>query len=116
MKQLKRIFKATMYSVAGLRAAFRDESAFRQECLLLLCGFGVLPFLNLSIVVKAFMGLALMLIPIAELINTAIENVVDRIGVEYHELSKKAKDIGSAIVFLTIVSVATLWGVIILLA
>ncbi|MBO5834136.1 MAG: diacylglycerol kinase [Alphaproteobacteria bacterium] len=114
MRVLKRLYKATLYSMAGLRTVFRDEVAFKQELLLLALGFGVLPFLNVEALTKVLLGFSLVSILIAELINTAIENVVDRIGTEYHELSKKAKDIGSALVFLTIVCVAIFWCLLIL--
>ena len=114
MRFIKRLYRATIYSLSGLRTVFRDEMAFKQEMLLLLLGFGVLPFLSVEPLIKVLLGFSLVLILMAELINTAIENVVDRIGTEYHELSKKAKDIGSALVFLTIVSVSVFWCVLIL--
>ena len=106
---LKRIFMALKYSVDGVVSAFRSESAFRQDLLLCIVGWCLLPLLNMGFYSKLTLGLSLVFIILAELVNTAIERIVDRIGAEYHELSKQAKDIGSAIVCITLVSVGVLW-------
>ena len=106
---MKRIFKACKYSVAGLIEACKHEAAFRQELLLVMVGAVALGMLDLSGALKCLLGFSLVLILIVELINTAIENIVDRIGTEYNLLSKRAKDVGSAAVFLTILSVVALW-------
>ena len=97
---LKRILKAFSYSWNGFVAAFKSEASFRQDVAFCAIAGIVLCLLPLSGVQLAFLIFSLFLILLMELINTAIESVVDRIGEEYHLLSKKAKDIGSLLVFL----------------
>lgn len=100
---IKRILKAFTYSFDGFKAVFKSEAAFRQDLLFCLV-FGVaFCFLPLSNMARVFLFFALFLILFMELINTAIEVIVDRIGEEYHPLSKKAKDIGSLLVLLAFV-------------
>jgi len=104
------VFKAFQYSMQGLRAAFRYEEAFRLE--LLACLFMV-PFglwLGSTPVEYALLFSSLLLVLIVELINSAIEAIVDRISIEQHELSGRAKDIGSAAVFISLFYVALIWG------
>ncbi|MBR6356224.1 MAG: diacylglycerol kinase [Alphaproteobacteria bacterium] len=97
---IKRILKAFTYSFDGFKAVFKSEAAFRQDLLFCLV-FGVaFCFLPISNTARVFLFFALFLILFMELINTAIEVIVDRIGEEYHPLSKKAKDIGSLLVLL----------------
>lgn len=110
---IRRIVNAFGYSVAGLRSVFLREVAFRQDLLLCVVACVMLILLPLDVWKKVLMFFSLWFIPIAELINTAIENVVDRIGDEYHELSKSAKDIGSALVLIAIVLVFAFWAVMI---
>jgi diacylglycerol kinase (ATP) len=109
---LKRIFSALLYSVDGLKSAWRHEHAFRQELMLFVAGLLV----ALALPVSAFQKLALiaplMLMLIVELINSAIEAVVDRISLERHPLSKNAKDFGSAAVLLCGVLAAMTWAVV----
>lgn len=110
---LVRIYKAAGYSWQGLKAAFIHEAAFRQECLLLLL-LGPLGFwLGNTPVEKALLIGSVLLVLMVELLNSAIENTVDRFGGELHELSGRAKDIGSAAVFVSLVNVAVIWGIII---
>ncbi len=111
-KGLKRILHAFIYSYNGFVATFKSEAAFRQD--LLFCAFciGLLFFLPVSGVSLALMVFALLFILLMELANTAIEFIVDRIGLEYHELSKKAKDIGSLLVLLSFVNMFLIWGII----
>ena len=111
---MKRIFMALKYSVDGIVSTFRSEAAFRQDLLLCVTGWCLLPILNLGFYSKLTLGLSLVFIILAELVNTAIERIVDRLGAEYHELSKHAKDIGSAIVCVTLISVGVLWAAVIL--
>jgi len=111
---IKRIFMACKYSLDGLKTCFLSEAAFRQDLLICIVGWCVLPLLNLGFYSKMAMGLSLVFIILAELVNTAIERVVDRIGPEYNKLSKQAKDIGSAIVCITLVSVGVFWGLMVL--
>lgn len=112
-KGFNRIIHAFKYSFDGLRATFKSESAFRQDILLCMVALVVQFFLDVPLYSRIIMMFSLVLIPIAELINTAIETIIDRIGPEKNVLSKKAKDIGSAIVMLTIFSVLVLWCVLI---
>lgn len=111
-----RIFSAWRNSMAGLRAAFVTQAAFRQDLILCAGAAVVAAFIPVGATARAIMWASLILIPIAELINTAIEATIDRIGPEIHPLSKTAKDIGSAIVLLTIVAVAVLWLLLIIAA
>lgn len=100
---LKRILKAFSYSRDGFVATFKTEAAFRQDILFCIVAGVILCLLPISGVQTAFLLFALFLILFMELINTAIEVVVDRVGEEYHPLSKKAKDIGSLLVLLAFV-------------
>jgi len=105
----RRLIDATGYSLAGFRACFENEEAFRQEI------FGLLLFIPLGLWLgqngpeRALLVGVLLMIPLAELFNSAIEAVVDRFGGEPHELSGRAKDIGSAAVFLAIAMAAVVW-------
>ena len=107
---LRRIWNATLYSRDGLLAAWRHEAAFRQELLL------VAPLLPLGLylgnngIERAMLVGSLLLILIVELLNSAVETVVDRVSAEHHDLSKRAKDLGSAAVMLSLVNVAVVWG------
>lgn len=111
---LKRIFNATGYSFQGLRAAWNNEAAFRQELVLLVVMTMASFFLPVTQIEQLFMVATLFLVVIVELINSAIEAVVDRIGPEHHELSGRAKDIGSAAVFVALLLVGITWGAILL--
>lgn len=113
---LNRIIHAFKYSLDGLRSAFKSETAFRQDILLCILAIIFQAFLDLPILSRIIMITSLLFIIIAELINTAIETIVDRISPDKHELSKKAKDIGSALVMLTIFGVIALWTALILIA
>jgi len=112
-KGLMRCIKAGVYSWQGLSAAFRHEEAFRQEffLFLILAPLGI--WLGNTGVERALMIGSLILVLIIELINSAIEAVVDRHGSEFHELAGRAKDIGSAAVMLSLINVALVWGFII---
>lgn len=107
---VKRIFKAFTYSRDGFAASFKSEAAFRQD----LCVFVIFTILALcldfALWEKAVLISSLLLILLAELVNTAVETVVDRISPEYHKLSKKAKDIGSLVVLLSFVNAILLWS------
>jgi diacylglycerol kinase (ATP) len=110
---LRRILNATGYSLAGFRAAFR-EHAFRQELVLL----AVATIVAFCIPVPALQRLlligSLVLVLIVELLNSAIEAVVDRVSLQRHPLSKSAKDMGSAAVCLALLLAAATWGVVVL--
>jgi len=106
---LRHLFQATRYSLKGLRTAFRDETAFRQE--LFLCIF-LLPasfFVGSSAIETAILIATLLLVLIVELINSAIEAAVDFTGTEFHPLAGKAKDLGSASVMIALILAGIFW-------
>ena len=106
---LTRIIKAAGYSWAGLKAAFKHEAAFRQELTLCLVMIPLGLWLGQTGVERALLIGSLLLVLIVELLNSAIEAVVDRFGGEQHELSGRAKDIGSAAVFIALLNAAIVW-------
>ncbi len=106
---LIRIRKAFFYSWDGLNAAFQNEAAFRQEVLLACLMIPIPLFLSISIPMRAMMIGSLFLVLIVEILNSAIEAIVDRISLERHPLSKRAKDLGSAAVFLSLINVLGIW-------
>ena len=107
---IRRLLDATGYSIKGLRSAFKYESAFRQELLLVLVLFPLSFVLAQGHTQWMLLVAPLFLLLIVELLNSAIESVVDRIGDEHHELSGRAKDMGSAAVFICLVLIAVSWG------
>ena len=109
---ISRILHAAGYSWQGLSAAFRHEAAFRQELALALLLVPVGWWLGETPVQQALLLGTLMLVLIVELLNSAIEAVVDRFGGELHELSGRAKDIGSAAVLLSLLNVLMVWSII----
>ncbi len=111
---LLRLVKATHYSLAGLRAAFVHEQAFRQEVLVLIVLAPLGLWLGDSGGERALLVGSWVLVLIAELLNSAIESVVDRVGVERNELAGRAKDLGSAAVLCTIVLTVTVWVLVLL--
>ena len=106
---LNRIWHATGYSMAGFAAAYRSESAFRQE--VWLCGPAVLlaPFVGRGWAEAALLAGSALLVLIVELLNSSLESAIDRISLDLHELSKRAKDMASAAVFLSLVFFAGVW-------
>ena len=110
---ITRVLDATGYSMSGIRAAWKNEAAFRQEIV------GGLVMLLLSFFIAAdplqwlLLVIPLLILVIVELINSALESVVDRIGPEQHELSGRTKDMGSAAVFFSLVLVVVSWAAII---
>ncbi len=112
-KGLKRLINATGYSMKGFKAAWKHEEAFRQEVILatiLICsGF----WLGETMIQKALLIGTCFIVLITELLNSGIEAVVDRIGSEHHELSGRAKDMGSAAVFVSLSLVVIVWAFII---
>jgi diacylglycerol kinase (ATP) len=107
---IKRIINAFGYSMKGLRAAFKHESAFRQETVLLIILLPIAFLLGQNIVDYSILIGSLMLVLIVELLNSAVEAVVDRVGDEHHKLAGRAKDIGSAAVFVALVNVGVIWS------
>ncbi|MGL4674011.1 MAG: diacylglycerol kinase [Wohlfahrtiimonas sp.] len=106
---LKRLANATQYSIKGLKAAFKHEEAFRQELFLLPIMLVLAVWLSKTGLEFALLFGSYWLVLIAELINSGIEAVVDRIGLEKHPLSGQAKDIGSAIVMLAMILTVVTW-------
>lgn len=109
---VKRVIKATGYSYQGFKAAFKYEAAIRQETILILIMAPIALLSDSTGVEKAMLISTLLLVLIVELLNSGIEAVVDRVGDEYHELSGRAKDIGSAAVFVSLVVVIASWSLI----
>jgi diacylglycerol kinase (ATP) len=106
---IDRILKAFGWSMTGLRAAFTKEAAFRQEFLTCVVLAPLALYLGKTGLEKALLLGSLMLVLIVELLNSAIEAVVDRISKDHHDLSGQAKDMGSAAVFLSLLNVVIVW-------
>lgn len=113
---LTRIMKAGGYSLKGMCSAWQSEAAFRQECLLALLLIPAFVLMDLSGFERFMLITATALVLITELLNSALESVVDRIGTEYHLLSGKAKDIGSAAVFVALLVWGYVWLEVLLLS
>lgn len=111
-KGLLRVVYATKYSWQGLNAAWKNEAAFRQELMLALFGIPLAIWLADNKFELLWLILPLFLLVMAELVNSAIEAVVDRISDEKHELAGRAKDIGSAIVFVALLLLVIIWSLI----
>jgi len=110
---VQRLWNAFGYSLHGLSSAFRHEDAFRQEVLLAAVLVPIALLVDASGPGKAMMIASVLLVLIVELLNSAIEAAVDRISLDHHQLSKRAKDIGSAAVFLSLINVAIVWAFVI---
>lgn len=106
---LARIVAAFFYSLSGLRSAFVNEAAFRQELLLFFVLLPILFFLPVSGYLKSLLFVVNTMVLIVELLNSGIEAVVDMAAPEYHSLAKRAKDMGSAAVLISLVLAAILW-------
>ena len=110
---LGRIGKAFSYSAAGLACAWRTEEGFRQETLAALVLIPLACFLPVPLLEHALLIASVLMVLVVELVNSSIESTIDRISLERHELSKCAKDMGSAAVFLAIVIALVVWGAIV---
>ena len=106
---LERIYKAFFYSLSGFNLAFRDEAAFRQELVLVIILSPVCLLMPLPVWLKAMILFSHLLILIVELLNTAIESIVDMASPDFHLDAKKAKDTGSSAVLLSLVLAGGLW-------
>jgi len=109
----RHLINALLFSLKGLKAAFIHEAAFRQELAL---GLFLIPsafWIGDDAVEKAILLLSLFFVLVAELLNSAVEAAIDRFGGEFHELSGRAKDLGSAAVMLSMIAVAIVWSLII---
>ena len=107
-----RIFKATIWSMQGLRAAWLHESSFRLEVYLLVVLGPLAVWLGHTGVERALLLGSCLLVLAVELLNSAIEAVIERYGPEFHELAGRAKDMGSAAVFMVMMNVLLVWGLI----
>jgi len=109
---VRRLFNAFFYSLSGLRLAFDHESAFRQEIAIAVVLIPIACFLPVAAAERVLLIGSVLLLLIVELLNSSVEAAIDRIGLDTHRFSKRAKDLGSAAVFLTLVLLATTWGLV----
>jgi diacylglycerol kinase (ATP) len=109
-KGLRRLWNALGYSRDGLAAAWKNEAAFREEILLACITMPLAIYLGKTGVERALMLGSIILILIVEILNSAIEAVVDKASPEMHELAKRAKDMGSAAVLFSLINAATIWA------
>jgi diacylglycerol kinase (ATP) len=107
---LQRVWNALHYSLAGLRAAYRYEDAFRQETWLAVVLIPLALLLPVGWLGKGLLVASVLLVLVVELLNSAVEAVVDRVSLENHRLAKRAKDIGSAAVLVTLLLVVVVWA------
>lgn len=108
----RRLIGAPVYAWRGLKACFKSEEAFRLQLLAATFMVPVASLLDISAVERVLLILPIALVLIVELLNTAIEAVVDRVGPEFHELSGKAKDIASSAVLISLLTVLVVWGLV----
>ena len=111
---LRRVWNALFYSMAGFAAAFKYEDAFRQEVVLAAILIPLVFILPASNMGRALMIASVLLVLIVELLNSALEATVDRVSIENHPLAKRAKDIGSAAVFVALLNAVIVWGMVLL--
>ena len=111
-KGFQRLLNATRYSMKGFAAAYRHEAAFREEVMLAIVLIPAALLLGLSAVETVLLIGSVLLLMLVEILNSGLEAVVDRIGPEIHPLSGRAKDLGSAAVFIAIVILCLTWGLI----
>jgi len=111
---LKRVCNAFFYSLDGFKAAFSHEDAFRQEVFLSIVLIPLACWLHAGGVGRALMIGSVLLVLIVELLNSGIEAITDRVSLEDHALAKRAKDLGSAAVMLTLINVPVVWGLVLL--
>ena len=111
---LRRVWNALGYSIAGLKAAYLCEDAFRQEVWLAVLLIPTALFLPVPCIGRGLMVASVLLVLVVELLNSAIEAVVDRVSLENHRLAKRAKDIGSAAVLVSLLTVAVVWTCVLL--
>jgi len=107
-------FKNTSYALAGFKDIIQNETSFKIELVIAIILLPVLFFIDVSLTHKLFMFITLSGMLIAETINSAIERVVDLVTLDHHDMAKRAKDVGSTIVFLSIMVFVVVWGSIII--
>ncbi|MEY3190221.1 MAG: hypothetical protein RIS10_338 [Pseudomonadota bacterium] len=113
-KGIKRLINACIFSVAGFKATWTHEEAFRQEVIIFVVSTPIALWLGETTIEKLLLIGSVVLIMLVELLNSAVEAVVDRVGFEHHELSGRAKDIGSAAVMMSLAWVAVTWTLILI--
>ena len=111
---LTRIINAVFFSIAGFKAVWKHEEAFRQELLLLLVTTPLALWITENNIERVLLIGSIIAVLLVELLNSAIETAIDRIGPEHHELSGRAKDIGSAAVMLSLALAALVWALILI--
>ena len=111
---IKRLTNATGYSLKGFCAAWQHEAAFRQEALLVTVLIPLACFVTENSLERLLLVGSLLIVLLTELLNSALETVVDRISYEHHELSGRAKDLGSAAVLVSLAIAGITWGIILL--
>ncbi len=111
---IRRLIKAAQFSLQGLKAAWANEEAFRIEVVLTAILTPAAFWVGNTAFERALLIFSLSIVLIVELMNSAIEAIVDRVGLEHHELSGRAKDIGSAAVFIAVIANTTVWLIIFL--
>lgn len=107
---LKRVLRAAEFSWDGLKAVYKTEESFRHDVLLCVILIPLSFFVKATRAEHILLIMTTLAVPVAELINTAIEVVIERISPDWHAMSKKAKDIGSAIVFMALVQMIVVWA------
>lgn len=111
---LTRIVKAAGYSWKGIRAAWQHEAAFRQEAVAAIVAILIACWLDVDAVTRVLLIGSVVMVIIVEILNSAIEAVVDRIGPEIHPLAGRAKDMGSAAVLLSIILAISVWAMLLI--
>ena len=111
---VRRLINAFGYSMDGFKAAYQHEDAFRQEVWLSMVLIPLAFYLEAEALHRILMVGSVLLVMIVELLNSAVEAVVDRVSIERHALAKRAKDIGSAAVLLALINLGVVWGLILL--
>jgi diacylglycerol kinase (ATP) len=106
---LRRVFNALLYSISGLQAAYRHESAFRQEIALALVLIPTACVIPVDAIARVLLIGSVLLVLIVELLNSGVEAAIDRIGLDTHHFSKRAKDLGSAAVLLALLLLTLTW-------
>lgn len=113
-KGFKRLVNACFFSAAGLKATWEHEEAFRQEVIIFIVATPLALWLGETAIEKLLLIGSLVLVMLVELLNTAVESIVDRVGFDHHELAGRAKDIGSAAVMMALVWAAVTWAAILI--
>ncbi len=109
---LTHLWRATLISLAGLRAAWQHETPFRQEVYVAAIAIPVALFIHTSGIGRALLIGSIMLVFMVELVNSAVEAAVDHTSLERHPLAKRAKDVASAAVFISVINALVVWGLV----